>query len=122
VALFAARHAGLFRLLLVAALLLTGWQTLTPDPLPLPGAQTDKLAHLVTFLLLALLADLAWPARAIGWRALALLAAYGAGIELAQAWVPHRDTSVLDLAADVAGLALYAGLLGPWLRRCFPVH
>lgn len=111
--------AGWFRVLLLAALVFIGWQSLTPNPVPLPAAGGDKLAHLFGFLGLALLADLAWPDRPIGWRALALLATYGAGIEIAQAYVPNRTTSVADLVADLGGLALYTGLLGPSLRRLF---
>lgn len=118
-ALFNPALAGWFRLLLIAALAVVSWQTLTPNPVTVPVDGGDKLAHLFSFLVLALLTDLAWPNRPIGWRALALLAAYGAGIEIAQAYVPNRTTSGADLAADVAGLALYAGLLGPLLRRLF---
>lgn len=114
--LFAPALAGWFRLLLVVAVALVAWQTLTPRPIDLPLPEGDKLAHAGAFLLLALLADAGWPQRPIGWRALSLLAAYGAGIEIVQGHV-GRDASFLDLAADVTGLALYAGLLGPWLRR-----
>lgn len=117
--LFGPALAGPFRLALTVALLATSWQTLTPSPTPLPIDHADKLAHAGAFLLLALLADLGWPARPIGWRALTLLAAYGAGIEIVQGHVPNRDTSVLDLIANLVGLLLYAALLGPWLRRRF---
>ena len=115
--LFSPARAGGFRLLLAIAIVLTAWQMLTPNPTPLPVNHADKLAHAGTFLLLAFLADAGWPGRPISWRALALLAAYGAGIELAQGQIPNRDASALDLAANLAGLLLYAGLLGPWLRR-----
>jgi VanZ family protein len=112
-----ARLAGACRLLLLLALAVTTWQTLTPNPPPLPGENSDKLVHAGVFLVLALLTDFAWPGRPIGWRALMLLALYGAGIEIAQHFAPPRTMSAADLAADVAGLALYALLIGPWLRR-----
>lgn len=115
--LFTPAHAGGFRLLLLAAIVITSWQALTPSPLPLPMSGGDKLAHAGAFLALAFLADAGWPARGIGWRAVALLAAYGALIELAQGFVPDRSSSALDLLADLSGLMLYAGLIGPWLRR-----
>ena len=38
---------------------------------------------------------------------LALLA-FGLAIEVVQHFLPHRDASLLDIAADVAGIALYA--------------
>ena len=119
--LFAPAQARWFQLLLLLAVAVTSWQTLTPSPVPLPGVGSDKLAHTGAFLALAFLVDAAWPTRAIGWRALALLAAYGAGIEIAQGYVPNRFTSAMDLIANLTGLILYAGLLGPWLRKRFTV-
>lgn len=106
-----------FRLLLAATLAISTWQALTPSPIPLPGEDSDKLAHAGTFLLLAFLTDAAWPERPIGWRSLALLALYGAGIEIVQHAVPNRAMSAADLVADIVGLLLYALLVGPWLRR-----
>ena len=111
-------QAGLFRLLLALALLLISWTTLTPSPLPLP-AGGDKLAHAGAFLLLAFLTDASWPTRPLDGRALTLLVLYGAGIELAQGGIPNRFMSLADLFANLAGLALYACLLGPRLRRRF---
>jgi len=122
VTLFAPAQARWFQLLLLVALTVTSWQTLTPSPVPLPGAGSDKLVHAGAFLALAFLVDAAWPTRTIGWRALALLAAYGAGIEIAQGFVPNRYTSAMDLVANLAGLILYTGFIGPWLRRHFTAH
>ena len=115
--LFTTQHSTAFRLLLAAAVILFTWQTLTPHPVPLPIHNGDKLAHAGAFFALAFLVDGAWPNRPLGWRMLLLLTVYGGAIELAQHYVPNRDTSALDLAADVAGLLLYAGPVGPWLRR-----
>lgn len=114
---FKSGQAAAFRLLLGLALLTTTWLTLTPNPAPLPVDHADKLLHAGTFLLLAFLADAGWPERNIGWRPLALLALYGAGIEIAQQFVPNRLMSAGDLIANLAGLALYARLISPWLRR-----
>lgn len=108
--------AGWFKLALVAALAVTTWQTLTPSPVPIPVDQGDKLAHLGIFFVLAFLSDAAWPERPLGWRALTLLAAYGAAIEIIQGFTPNRDPSWLDLLADLGGLLLYAGAVAPWLR------
>lgn len=110
--------AGWFRLALAVAIGVTLWQTLTPSPVPLPGQGSDKLAHFLTFLTLALLTDASWPERPLNWRALVMLAAFGGGIELAQSLVPHRDTSALDMLANLAGIIVYAVAIGPPLRRC----
>ena len=115
--LFQPGHAAAFRLLLAIALAITSWQTMTPSPMPLPLDHGDKLAHAGTFLLLAFLVDSGWPAHPIGWRAFSLLALYGAGIEIAQHFVSNRSMSAADLLADLTGLAFYALLIGPWLRR-----
>jgi VanZ family protein len=118
--LFTPKLGPVFRLALVLALVAINWQALTPTPVPLPTDQFiegDKLIHACAFFALAFLIDGAWPARRLGWRVLVLLTAYGAAIELAQGYVAYRDSSLLDLAADVSGLLLYAGLIGPWLRR-----
>ncbi len=116
--LFTPAQAPLFRALLAIALLLTTWATLTPSPVPLAGG-SDKLAHAATFVLLAWLADAAWPARRPRWTALLLLALYGGGIELIQGTVPNREPSLADLIANIAGLAGYSFLIGPWLRNRF---
>jgi VanZ family protein len=110
------RHGGVMKGILLLAVLIVAWLTLTPKAVPLPGADLDKLAHLGAFFTLALLTDLAWPERPLGWRAVALLWLYGAGIEIAQHYVPNRSLSAADLAADIAGVLLYAWLLAPWLR------
>jgi VanZ family protein len=117
--LFTPALAGWFRLLLAVTVVLLTWQMLTPDPTALPIHHGDKLAHAGAFLLLAFLCDAAWPLRRIGWRALTLLAVYGAIIELLQGLIAGRQSSAADLAANIAGLALYSALIGPWLRQRF---
>jgi VanZ family protein len=100
------RHRA-FRLLLAVALTVTAWQALTPAPaVEVPGS--DKLLHAAAFFAFAFLADRGWPA-ARYWLPKALpLLAYGALIELAQSTTASRSAEWLDLAADGAGLLLYA--------------
>lgn len=111
------RHGRAMQVALLLALLAVAYLTLTPRPVHLPGAGSDKLAHAAAFFLLALLADLARPAQLLGWRGVALLCLYGAGIELAQHFIPNRSMSAGDMLADAGGALLYALLVGPWLHR-----
>jgi VanZ family protein len=109
------RHA--FRLLLAFALAFTTWQTLTPAPV-VEASGSDKLLHAAAFYAFAFLADRGWP-DARYWLPKALpLFAYGALIELAQSTTASRSAEWLDLAADGAGLVLYA--LSAALLRWLP--
>jgi VanZ family protein len=111
----ARRERRAFRWLLVAALAFVTWQALNPAP-PLQPQVSDKLLHVGAFLGLAWLADFGWP-DADYWLPKALpLLAYGAIIELAQSGISARSAEWGDLAADAAGLVVYA-LLTPALRR-----
>ena len=116
--LFSPCNAAGLRLLLALALLLIGWQAVTPSPLGPPGVN-DKLLHALVFVGLAFLAEGGWPERPFGWRSFAWLALYGGVLEVAQYFAPGRDASLADLGADVAGLLVYSFVLGPWLRRRF---
>lgn len=78
----------------------------SPDPYPIPGL--DKVAH---FVLYAVLGALLCRGREADGRTLRhgvvllLGALYGASDEWHQSWIPGRDVSALDWAADLAGLA-----------------
>lgn len=101
-----------------------------PDPAPLPGGLSDKLAHLGVYALLsativralarARLNQVTW-VHAAG--AVALSVAYGALDELHQMSVPGRTPDWQDLVADMFGASIGAvGLLAlrPWLVRRAP--
>lgn len=106
-----------FRLLLALAVTVTTWASLTPDPIPLPeGPQMDKWAHLAAYVVLALLVDFSWPDRGFDLSKWAGLLGYGIAIELIQSQVPNRMLSIADLAANTAGIALYAFLILRTLR------
>lgn len=77
-----------------------------PHPPELPGAPSDKVQHIAAFLVLGVLASLAY------WRTSLLrlaagLSLFGAVIELVQA-IPglHRDSDAVDWLADTAAVAL----------------
>lgn len=65
--------------------------------------QADKLRHAATFAFLWLLGA---GAGVRPLRLATLLLAFGVGIEIAQSFTPDREASVLDVMADVAGIAL----------------
>jgi VanZ family protein len=76
----------------------------------------DKLAHMATYLVLAFLVDTSWPERGFGLPKSVFLLGYGVLIELLQMQIPHRLFSLGDLAANLAGIVLYAFLIKRLLR------
>jgi VanZ family protein len=108
----------------VAYAALIFWLSHQPNPLPeVTGRLSDKLLHAVEYAGLAGLLVLglthvgSFGLRRAALLAILLAAAYGATDELHQAFVPHRDASLLDWLADAAG-ALVGGILAvPFLRR-----
>lgn len=86
-----------------------------------PGTMgADKALHLVSFAALAAVAMISfrhWRGQAI---ALGLIASLGLVTEAAQMFVPGRQGSVMDLAANFAGLiigTLAIRLLRLWTRK-----
>lgn len=78
----------------------------------MPTTGWDKTNHLAAFLVLGLLGQRAYPATQVACQ-FGLLG-FGAGIELLQSALPHRDAAWLDLLADAAGLVLALGLSFLW--------
>lgn len=105
-----------FRLALTAAVLLVLHLATTDRSYPLVADINDKINHLAAFYGLALLADFAAPDRRFGWRKGLALLAFGGLIELIQAFLPYRESSLLDLLADAVALVLYAVTQGMWQR------
>lgn len=64
------------------------------------------LKHIAAFCLLAFLLGRAFPSLT-PLQITALLLAYGAGIEIAQAFIPYRTASLVDLGMDAVGIAVY---------------
>lgn len=76
------------------------------------GIGVDKWAHLVTYGILAVLlafAVLARTSRALAF-VVTIAAAYGAGIEVVQAFLPMRAFDFADAAANTVGAALGTGV------------
>jgi VanZ family protein len=108
----------LMRVALVVALLAGTYLATTTGGTTVTEAINDKFAHLLGFYLLAVLADLSFPRVTYGLHKIAPLIGYGLLIEIIQWLLPYRTFSMLDLAADGAGLFCY-GLTLLLLRR-FP--
>lgn len=108
----AALWPGMFWL----GVVLTGWFALAPATGGgEPAFGWDKADHLIAFACMAVCAQRAWP-RAAWWRVFLPLVGYGVLIEVAQAFVPGREPSAVDVLADAFGAALALVAL-PWLMR-----
>ena len=105
-----------FRVAFAVALVLVTHLTTTAVVYPGTEGINDKLAHFLAFAVLGGLADFSFPRSGFaGTKVLGLLG-YGLAIEILQYFIPARSFSLLDLAADGAGLAAYA-LLIPLLKK-----
>lgn len=106
-----------FRLLLGLVLVAFTALALLPQPVALPDAPfADKWAHLAAYLVLAFLVDASWPERGFDLPKWGALLGYGIVIELLQSQIPSRMFSVGDIAANLAGIALYAFVVFRVLR------
>jgi len=104
------------RALLSLALIVTTYATTAELTHPAATDVNDKFAHLASFFVLSLLADLAFPKRGFDWLIWTPLIAYGLLIEIIQYYIPYRSFSLLDWAADSGGILLY-GLAVLWIKH-----
>jgi hypothetical protein len=88
-----------------------------PHPPELPGEPNDKVQHIIAFATLSLLGNFAYPAMPL-LQLLVRLSLFGAFIEVVQA-IPalHRDSDVLDWAADTGAVAVVLLLVRWWRSR-----
>lgn len=89
---------------------------LAPQDFPAAEAVSDKLNHFAAFLTLSWLADFSWPGSSFKLNKISALLSYGILLEIIQWTLPHRMFSLLDIGADLLGIAAYAGLV-PVLRK-----
>lgn len=88
-----------------------------PKPPQLPGAPSDKIQHIVAFVVLAGLAAAAYRRTRLVVIA-AGLSAFGAVIEFLQALpMLHRDSDIRDWVADTAASAVVLLIVWLWRRR-----
>lgn len=111
--------ASILLLLLVLAATLMPAFWFWPDKQQLPGWMVggDKWLHGVTFVVLALWFAGQYRPQSY-WRIAIGLLAFGALIEISQSVVTYRSAEWLDMAANVAGIAVGLGIalvgLGGW--------
>ncbi len=75
----------------------------------------DKVAHFGVFFVLTGFLKRAF--KAPFWLYILILAAYGAGVEYVQGTIPHREASLADFIADVAGIVSYLVVSHFWHKR-----
>jgi len=94
------------RLALLLCALVVSYLSFAPVE-QLPETPSDKLDHFLAFAVLAWLADKSYPGKHWEVHRSLLLLGYGLLIELVQYFLPFREFSLLDLAADAAGIVCY---------------
>lgn len=112
--------ARLFQLQFWSALIFAFVMASLPQPPALPGDPSDKVQHILAFLVLSGLAALAYP-RIQLFAIFIGLALFGGAIELVQS-IPQlgREPSWMDWLADVTAIAVVLLVVAPfrfWLRQ-----
>jgi VanZ family protein len=94
-----------------AALLLAFVMAVLPKPPQLPGAPTDKVQHILAFVVLTILANAGY-SRLRPMTLVFALAGFGALIEIVQA-IPalHRSSDIMDWLADMAAALITMGIV-----------
>ena len=105
-----------FKLLLFLAIVMVTWQATSPLPEDHQPLINDKLGHLAVFFTLAFIVDHAFATTRFNLKKFAWLVAYGLAIEGLQYYVPSRHFSLLDMAANTVGIAVY------WLLFTTVIH
>lgn len=90
--------------------------SLHPKTTPPPGGVGelgyDKIIHALTYAGLTIGPSLAWARRRTALALGALILFWGAGLEIAQGYIPNREASPGDLVANIAGVVI--GLTVSW--------
>lgn len=112
----------LFAALFWSAVLFALVMASLPQPPHLPGAPSDKLLHILAFVVLTALAALAYPRVRLLMIFLGL-SLFGGLIELVQA-IPaiHRDPNTTDWLADTLTTAVILSLIAVIRRWCGAVE
>jgi len=96
-----------FRVALVVTLVVTMYLATTQQNFAVIDDANDKVKHILAFYVLAFLADYSTPNIRFNLNKGLLVLAYGLLIEVIQYFLPYRECSLFDLAADGFGIATY---------------
>jgi VanZ family protein len=107
-----------FRVALAVTLGVTMYLATTQQEFPIIDATNDKVKHILAFYVLALLADYSAPKIRFNLSKGLTVLGYGLLIEVIQYFLPYREFSLFDLAADGIGIATYV-LSQPVLGRIY---
>jgi VanZ family protein len=113
------RHRHLAAAALPVSVFFVSWASLQPSLAPPSEGGADKGLHVLCFAVFGAMAALAFNRRLLPVAAAGLLAV-GAGIEIAQHFVPGREGSVGDWLADAIGLVIGIAALELVRRRLGP--
>lgn len=81
-----------------------------------PIIWNDKLIHIISYFLLIMVFDFSWrPSKQLLIKSVLILV-YSGLIEYAQGYIPGRDTSLADIAANATGILLFI-ICVPILKR-----
>ena len=115
-ALFSAKLSKLHQVALWCAIIAIFYLATTSADHTVQSTFNDKFNHLIAFIVLSLLAHLAYPkVRRFKWAT--TLFFYGLLIEAVQYFLPHREFSLLDLATDSAGIITYLIIFWPFFDK-----
>ena len=106
----------LFRVGLVAEILLILYLTTTSIQYEVGQEINDKVSHALAFLSLSFLADYAFPNSHFSLRKIIAVLSYGVLIECIQYFLPYREFSLLDMAGNTVGLLVYMACI-PLFQR-----
>jgi VanZ family protein len=107
-----------FRVALIVTLVVTMYLATTEQNFAIIDDANDKVKHILAFFTLAFLADYSTPKVRFNLSKGLMILAYGLLIEVVQYFLPYRESSLYDLAADAIGIAAYV-LLYPALSRIY---
>jgi VanZ family protein len=100
----------LARICFVAGIVVVIVGSLNPQLTSMPFQLSDKLVHVVAYALLGVAGAVGYPRRSMTALLIVGLTVFGIAIEIAQIYVPGRDGTLLDVAANALGSVL--GVVG----------
>lgn len=104
------------QIIFVVLILLSLLLSLSPASTSVPMLWNDKLIHFTSYFVLIMMFDFSWNSSKYLVMKSALVLIYSALIEYGQSFIPGRDMSLGDLAANALGICLFI-LLVPLIKH-----